>query len=90
MPLWVWQVSSQGGGGCAHAPFSTIIMVSELTGGYSLLLPAMWVSTLSFRNGGDPGKLYNKQVKSRLESPAHRGDFMVDVLEGISCGGCLR
>ena len=68
--------------GCAHAPFSTIIMVSELTGGYGLLLPAMWVSTLAFVMG-KPWKLYRKQVPSRLESPAHRGDFMVDVLEGI-------
>lgn len=68
--------------GCAHAPFSTIIMVSEMTGGYGLLLPTMWVSTLTFLMGR-PWKLYTKQVPSRLESPAHRGDFLVDVLEGI-------
>ncbi|MEW4526780.1 chloride channel protein [Maioricimonas sp. JC845] len=68
--------------GSAHAPFSTIIMVSEMTGGYELLLPTMWVSTLCFiicRRW----RLYRKQVPSRLESPAHRGDFMIDVLEGI-------
>ncbi len=68
--------------GCAHAPFSTIIMVSEMTGGYGLLLPTMWVSTLTFVIGR-PWKLYSKQVPSRLESPAHRGDFLVDILEGI-------
>lgn len=68
--------------GCAHAPFSTIIMVSEMTGGYGLLLPTMWVSTLTFVMGR-PWKLYSKQVNSRLESPAHRGDFLVDVLEGL-------
>ncbi|MEO2024197.1 MAG: hypothetical protein ABGX05_20395, partial [Pirellulaceae bacterium] len=28
--------------------FSTIIMVSEMTGSYNLLLPTMWVSTLCF------------------------------------------
>jgi len=69
--------------GCAHAPFSTIIMVSEMTGGYELLLPTMWVSTLCFvmcRRW----RLYEKQVPSRLESPAHRGDFLVDVLEGLT------
>jgi len=68
--------------GCAHAPFSTIIMVTEMTGNYNLLLPTMWVSTLCFllcRRWS----LYEKQVPSRLESPAHRGDFFVDVLEGI-------
>lgn len=68
--------------GCAHAPFSTIIMVSELTGSYELLLPTMWVSTLCFVLGRR-WQLYVKQVPSRLESPAHRGDFLVDVLEGI-------
>ena len=68
--------------GCAHAPFSTIIMVSELTGSYELLLPTMWVSTLCFMLGRR-WQLYIKQVPSRLESPAHRGDFLVDVLEGI-------
>lgn len=68
--------------GCAHAPISTIIMVSEMTGDYRLLLPTMWVSTLCFllcRRW----TLYDKQVPSRLESPAHRGDFLIDVLEGL-------
>jgi CIC family chloride channel protein len=68
--------------GCAHAPFSTIIMVSEMTGSYELLLPTMWVSTLCFIFGRR-WQLYLKQVPSRLESPAHRGDFLIDVLEGI-------
>lgn len=68
--------------GCAHAPISTVIMVSEITGGYSLLVPTMWVSTLCFlfcRRWS----LYHTQVPTRLESPAHRGDFIVDLLEGI-------
>ena len=69
--------------GIARAPVSTIIMVSEMTGSYQLLLPTMWVSTLCFLlcNGAT---LYRKQVPSRLESPAHRGDFIVDVLEGMT------
>lgn len=68
--------------GAARAPFSTIIMVSELTGGYELLLPTMWVSTLCFTLSGRFG-LYPSQVPTRVESPAHRGDFLVDVLEGL-------
>jgi CIC family chloride channel protein len=28
--------------------------------------------------------LYHEQLPSRLDSPAHRGDFLVDVLEGIN------
>ncbi len=68
--------------GCAHAPISTIIMVSEMTGDYKLLLPTMWIATLCFMMC-KPWTLYTKQVASRLESPAHRGDFVVDVLEGL-------
>ena len=68
--------------GCAHAPISTIVMVAELTGDYSLLVPTMWVSTLCFMLC-QRWTLYEKQVPSRLDSPAHRGDFLVDVLEGI-------
>jgi len=75
--------------GCANAPISTIIMVSELTGEYKLLLPTMWVSTLCFllMRHWD---LYRQQVPSRLESPAHRGDFIVDVLEGIKVDEVYR
>ncbi|MDA0831857.1 MAG: chloride channel protein [Planctomycetota bacterium] len=68
--------------GAANAPISTIIMVSEMTGDYSLLLPTTYCSTICFvlcRRW----KLYQKQVPSRLQSPAHRGDFIVDLLEGI-------
>lgn len=68
--------------GIAHAPFSTIIMVSEMTGSYDLLLPTMWVSTLCFLLC-KKWTLYVKQVPSRLESAAHRGDFIIDLLEGI-------
>ena len=75
--------------GCAHAPISTIIMVSEMTGDYKLLLPTMWVSTLCFvlcRRW----TIYREQVPNRLDSPAHRGDFIVDVLEGIKVGDVFR
>ena len=32
----------------AKTPFSTLIIVSEMTGGYHLLLPALWVCVLAF------------------------------------------
>jgi CIC family chloride channel protein len=69
--------------GCAHAPISTVVMVSEMTGDYKLLVPTMWVSTLCFILC-HRWTLYEKQVPSRLDSPAHRGDFLVDVLEGLT------
>jgi len=75
--------------GCANAPVSTIIMVSEMTGSYQLLLPTMWVSTLCFLMC-HRWSLYRKQVRNRLESPAHRGDFLVDILEGIKVDDVFR
>ena len=75
--------------GCAHAPISTLIMVTEMTGDYKLLIPAMWVCTICFILGRR-WSLYEKQVPTRLESPAHRGDFIVDVLEGIRVDEVFR
>ena len=67
----------------ANTPVSTLIMVSELTGSYELLLPAMWVCSLSYLVSRR-WTLYDKQVANRMESPAHRGDFIIDILQGMS------
>ncbi|PLX98969.1 MAG: chloride channel protein [Desulfuromonas sp.] len=68
--------------GVSNTPIATLIMVSELTGNYGLLAPLMLVCVISMiihhRN-----TIYENQVLSRSESPAHKGDFVVDVLEGI-------
>lgn len=71
--------------GAAHAPISTVLMVFEMTGTYEMLLPTMWVSTLCFLLSRR-WTLYHQQLPTRLESPAHRGSFIVDVLEGIHVG----
>ena len=69
--------------GVSNTPIATLIMVSELTGNYGLLAPLMLVCVISMivyhRN-----TIYENQVLSRTESPAHKGDFVVDVLEGIT------
>lgn len=67
----------------ANVPVSTLIMVSELTGSYHMLLPAMWVCGLSYIIS-QRWTLYRVQVPNRRESPAHRGDFVIDVLEGMT------
>jgi CIC family chloride channel protein len=56
----------------AKTPFSTIIIVCEMTGGYHLLLPALWVCVLSFVFS-DERSLYSSQLETRAMSPAHRG-----------------
>ncbi|WP_068132520.1 chloride channel protein [Roseimaritima ulvae] len=68
--------------GVARAPISTIIMVRALTGDFGLLVPTMLVTTLTFITCAR-WKLYRRQVPTRMDSKAHRGDFLVDVLEGL-------
>jgi len=66
----------------AKTPFSTLIIVSEMTGGYSLLLPSLWVCTLSFILS-DEQSIYSSQVKSRSRSPAHQGAYVREVIAGV-------
>jgi len=73
----------------AKVPLSTIVMVCELTAGYGLLLPAMWVSALAYLLGRN-WSIYSEQVLSRLHSPAHRGELVVGVLDGVAVGEIWR
>jgi len=66
----------------SNAPISTIIMVSEMTGNYHLLVPAMWVCALAYLIARR-WQIYQAQVPSRADSPAHYGDFVKDLLEEI-------
>ena len=66
----------------AKTPFSTLVIVSEMTGNYSLLLPTLWVCTLAFLLS-DEQSIYSSQVLSRSLSPAHQGDYVREVLAGL-------
>ena len=66
----------------SNAPISSIIFVSEMTNSYQLLLPSLlvcWVAYLAAR----PWTIYKQQVKSKIDSPAHAGDFFVDLLQSF-------
>src|SRR5262249_9022429 len=63
-------------------PFSTLIIVSEMTGDYKLLLPSLWVCTIAFL-ASDEQPLYRSQVESRSRSPAHQGSYAREVLAGL-------
>ncbi|MBL8732662.1 MAG: chloride channel protein [Planctomycetes bacterium] len=69
--------------GAAKTPISTIVMVTEMTGSYRLLLPAMWVCGLTFLLSRR-WALYQKQVQNRAFSPAHQGEYVVDLLERMT------
>jgi CIC family chloride channel protein len=66
----------------AKTPFSTLVMVSEMTGNYNLLLPTLWVCALAFLLS-DEQSIYSSQVESRSRSPAHQGDYVREVLTGL-------
>ncbi len=58
----------------AKAPISTIIMISEMTGGYGLLAPAMFAVVTAFILSGKK-TIFPAQVGSRLDSPFHMDEF---------------
>ena len=69
--------------GVAKVPIAALIMVAEMTGGYSLIVPMMIVSSLSYLLLGRVS-LYEKQVPTRVDSPAHIGDFVVDIMDRLT------
>jgi len=69
--------------GAAKTPISTIVMVTEMTGSYQLLLPAVWVCGLTFVLSGRVA-LYQKQVPNRALSPAHKGEYVEALLEDMT------
>lgn len=69
--------------GVAKVPIAALIMVAEMTGGYALIVPMMIVSSLSYLLLGRVS-LYEKQVATRVDSPAHLGDFAVDVMDHLT------
>ena len=66
----------------SNTPISTIIFVSEMTNSYHLLLPSLLVCSVAYL-ASKKWTIYVKQVKSKIDSPAHAGDFFVDILQTI-------
>jgi chloride channel protein, CIC family len=64
----------------SSTPVSTIIMVSEMTGSYRLLLPSLMVCFLCHLFSRNCS-IYKKQVPTKYDSPAHAGDFFLDILQ---------
>jgi len=68
--------------GVAKAPIASVVMVSEMTGSYALLAPLMLVSVVHLLLSGR-WTLYQSQVASPIDSPAHTGEFVIDVLQAV-------
>ena len=66
----------------SNTPISTIIFVSEMTNSYHLLLPSLMVCALCYLFS-QKFTIFENQVKSRVDSPAHAGEFMMDILQTL-------
>jgi chloride channel protein, CIC family len=75
--------------GVAKVPIAAVIMVCEMTGNYKLLAPLMLVSVLHLMLS-NRWSLYEAQVSGIVDSPAHAGDFVVDVLCDIQVSEILE
>jgi CIC family chloride channel protein len=53
-----------------------------MTDSYQLLLPSLLVCSVSYL-AAKKWTIYDRQVKSKIDSPAHAGDFFVDILQAI-------
>ena len=74
--------------GVAKVPISSIIMACEMCGNYKLLVPLMLVSAIAFLLLGRTS-LYEKQVGTRLASPAHQGEFAHSLLANFKVQDAL-
>ena len=69
-------------GGIAKAPLSIMIMVSEMTGEHSFLIPSMISVMIAFFLTGE-SFIYENQVNTRADSPAHRAEYSVPLLKKL-------
>ncbi len=69
--------------GAAKTPLSGLIMVSEMTLGYGLLVPLMLTTATAYVLTPRRFSMYRSQVNARVDSPAHEGEFVSAALEHI-------
>lgn len=69
--------------GVAKVPIASLIMVAEMSGSYGLLVPMMLVSSVAFLLTRGVS-IYEAQVPGRVDSPAHIGEFQIDILERLT------
>lgn len=74
--------------GVAKVPVASVVMVTEMTGGYDLLAPLLLVAVVHILISSR-WTLYRAQVGSPVQSPAHVGDFVIDVLQSVRVADML-
>lgn len=77
-------------GATAKTPISSIIMGSELTGGYALLAPMMLATFIAYIMSGQHSSIFQNQVVNRSDSPAHRREYQRPILRDLHVKDIIR
>lgn len=75
-------------GGVAKAPIAVILMVAEMTGEFSMVVPAMIAVGIAYLLTRDT-TIYESQVPTRADSPAHRAEYLIPLITSIRVGDAM-
>jgi chloride channel protein, CIC family len=67
----------------SKTPVASLLMVSRMASGSGLLVPLMTATAVGYLLTPRHDSIYENQVDSRIDSPAHRGEYVVDTLDGM-------
>ena len=70
-------------------PLSVIVMVTEMTSSLQLLPGAMIAVAISYLVSGNY-TIYRSQVPTRRDSPAHKSEYEIPVMQRLKVGQCKR
>ena len=75
--------------GAAKVPVSSLVMVSEMTGGYGLLVPLMLTNAIAFLFTPRSISIYERQVDTRANLGRTRANSFLMCLARIRVGDCM-
>jgi CIC family chloride channel protein len=75
-------------GAVAKAPIAVLIMVVEMVGSITILIPAMAAVAVSHLLTGEKS-IFREQVPTKAQSGAHRGEYDRETLEGLFVGDAM-
>ncbi len=73
----------------SKTPVASLLMVSRMAAGSGLLVPLMAATAVGYLLTPRRDSIYENQVDSRIDSPAHRGEYVVDALDGMRVADVL-
>lgn len=74
---------------CEKTPISAIVLTAEITGGYELIVPALWVVAIAFLLTRKVN-LEEAQVDTRIDSLVHNNEYTINILEHIRVEECME